>query len=179
MITQNRQISTPPTQLPNAKKTARQRILRWLKTIYLKIFRINDSPHKIAAGFGLGVFLGILPATGIVAAIFLAVLFRVNRASAILGSLLTNTWVTIPFLFMSVQISAKLSRTPSKTIDHEWSLLWQDFHWTRLFEHATHKLLIPVIAGYLILSFCAGILAYIIILTITWHIKKNRSSHAN
>lgn len=46
----------------------KNRILRLLKLIYIKLFRINDTPQKIAQGFGLGVFLGILPGTGPIAA---------------------------------------------------------------------------------------------------------------
>ena len=71
------------------------KIREYLRLILAKLFNINDTPHKIALGLGLGVFAGILPGTGPIAAIFLALAFRANRASALLGSLLTNTWLSL------------------------------------------------------------------------------------
>jgi uncharacterized protein (DUF2062 family) len=161
---------------PNDKKSILQKILRGLKTLYLKIFRINDTPHKIAAGFALGVFLGILPATGIVAAIFLSILFKVNRASAIIGSVITNTWVTIPFFFMSVQIGAKLSHTTPESIKTSWDLLCRDFHWSALLESAAQKIFIPVILGYLLLSLLAGMIAYVIALFFSWYVQHKKQA---
>jgi uncharacterized protein (DUF2062 family) len=56
------------------KKTKANRIARLLKTVYLKLFRINDSPLKIALGFGLGVFVGVMPGIGPVIALLLALI---------------------------------------------------------------------------------------------------------
>lgn len=86
------------------------KISRSFRLIYTKLFRINDSPQKIALGFGLGIFLGILPGTGPVAALFLALLFRVNRASALLGCLLTNTWLSIVSFLFSIKVGSAIMR---------------------------------------------------------------------
>ncbi|PIR13657.1 MAG: hypothetical protein COV50_05635, partial [Flavobacteriales bacterium CG11_big_fil_rev_8_21_14_0_20_35_7] len=56
---------------------------------------MNDTPQRIALGLGLGSALGMLPGTGPLAALFLAVVFKVNRASAFLGSLATNIWLSL------------------------------------------------------------------------------------
>ena len=32
------------------------KVARFFKALYLKLFRINDTPQKIAIGFGVGVF---------------------------------------------------------------------------------------------------------------------------
>ncbi len=160
---------------PIDKKSITQKTLRGLQSLYLKIFRINDSPHKIAAGFGLGVFLGILPATGVIAAIILSVFLRINRASAILGSVITNTWVTIPFFFMSIQIGAKLSGSTPESIKAEWILLFQDFHWAKLMEGAAQKIFIPIVLGYIFLSLCAGVLAYLIALAVTSWMQRRKA----
>ncbi|MDD5669514.1 MAG: DUF2062 domain-containing protein, partial [Candidatus Omnitrophica bacterium] len=71
----------------------KNKLARFFKFIYLKIFRINDTPRKIAFGFGLGVFLGILPGTGPVASVIVAAFLHANKAAALLGSLITNTWL--------------------------------------------------------------------------------------
>ncbi|MDI6606430.1 MAG: DUF2062 domain-containing protein, partial [Candidatus Omnitrophota bacterium] len=81
------------------KITPADRIRRLFRLFYLKVFRINDSPRKVALGMGLGVFSGILPGTGPIAAVCLAFIFRANRAAALLGSLITNTWLSF-FIFL-------------------------------------------------------------------------------
>ena len=58
------------------KKSLLNKIKRLAKLVYLKLFRINDSPLKIALGFGLGVFIGVMPGVGPVIALLLAFLFH-------------------------------------------------------------------------------------------------------
>lgn len=54
------------------RKKKLNRIARLFKIVYFKLHRINDSPMKIAAGFGLGVFVGVMPGMGPVVAFALA-----------------------------------------------------------------------------------------------------------
>lgn len=67
----------------------------FLRSTYTQLVKIDDSPHKIALGASLGVFTGIFPGTGPLAALFLALILKANRAAALVGSLLTNSWATI------------------------------------------------------------------------------------
>lgn len=65
-----------------------------------RFFLIDDTPHKIAAGAALGIFLGIAPGVGVTATIVLSSIFGFNRLAAITTVLATNTWtliVALPF----------------------------------------------------------------------------------
>ncbi|MFH0754260.1 MAG: DUF2062 domain-containing protein [Candidatus Omnitrophota bacterium] len=159
---------------PGRKRTFIQRIVRWARFFYLKFVRIHDSPHKIALGFSLGVFLGIIPFTGVLAAIFIASVLRVNRVSAVLGSFLVNTWVTIPFFLMSIRIAASLSHSTSENIIRECSLLWNDFHWARLLETTAPKVFLPVVLAYFLLSLFTGIIMYVLALIISGYMQRQR-----
>src|SRR3989338_6840109 len=79
------------------------KIKEWL---YQNLFKINDTPQKIALGLGLGVFAGIFPGTGPLASLFLAFICRANRASALIGSLLTNTWLSIVTFLLAIKLGA-------------------------------------------------------------------------
>ncbi|MBI3333274.1 MAG: DUF2062 domain-containing protein [Candidatus Omnitrophica bacterium] len=63
-----------------------------------KIVSFKESPHRLGLAFGMGVFLGIIPGTGTIAAAVAATLFRLNLPVAVAGSLLTNP-VTSPFVY--------------------------------------------------------------------------------
>lgn len=137
-------------------------ILRFLKLIYIKLFRINDTPQKIALGLGLGVFLGILPGTGPIAALFLAFVLRVNRASALLGSLLTNTWLSIVTFMLSIKLGSVIMKLNWQDVHQGWRLYLKNFHWLDLFNLSVLKIILPVIIGYFVVSFCIGFLVYLI-----------------
>ncbi|MDD5423642.1 MAG: DUF2062 domain-containing protein, partial [Candidatus Omnitrophica bacterium] len=111
-----------------------EKVGRFFKTLYLKLFRINDTPQKVATGLGLGVFLGIIPGTGPLVALFLAFVFRVNRAAALLGSLITNTWMSIPVFLLSVKIVAMLTGLEHQEIHRQWAVFTKDFRWSALLD---------------------------------------------
>ena len=78
----------------------KRNFIRWVRYHYLRLVRLNDSPEKVASGFAIGVAVGIFPTfgLGIVIVIFLAWLTNINKASAIIGSLVMNPW-TSPFFW--------------------------------------------------------------------------------
>lgn len=136
------------------------RVSRFFKLIYLKLFRINDTPNRIAIGFGLGVFLGSMPGAGPLAAVFFALLLRVNRASALAGALLTNTWLSIAFFLLSIRIGSRISGLSYNDLCNQWSIFLKDFHWINLFQFSAYKIILPVVAGYVVISLFLGILSY-------------------
>lgn len=155
------------------KKKKLNSILKLFKLIYLKLFRINDTPQKVAQGLGLGVFLGIIPGTGPIAALFLAFVLRVNRASALLGSLLTNTWLSIVTFLLSIKVGSVILNVKWQDVHNNWVSFFKEFHWVDLFKIHILKIILPVIVGYFVVSFCLGCLVYVITLIVLTQIKYN------
>ena len=152
--------------------------LRFCKSVFLKLFRINDTPQKIALGFGLGVFLGILPGTGPLAALGLAFLFRVNRASALLGSLLTNTWLSLVTFLLSIKIGSAILKADWQEGRSQWAAFCGAFHWPDLWKISSLKVIYPAALGYLVIASCLGLSAYLISLAVIAglrHENKNRT----
>lgn len=144
-----------------AKRDILTRIARFFKAIYVKLFRINDTPQKIAIGLGLGVFLGTLPGTGPVAALLLALIFRVNKASALLGSLATNTWLSIPTFILAGQAGAIVTGASYEGIRGDWVLFTKNLNWGNFFNLSAYKIILPILIGYFIVSLLFGIIAYL------------------
>lgn len=147
------------------------------KSIYGKIFNINDTPQKIAGGLGLGVFLGIIPGAGPIASLVLASILRLNRASALLGSLLTNTWISIITFFLSVKIGSAILKVQWQDVYYNCTVFLKTFHWLNLFKASALKIMLPVLLGYLVIGFALGFLVYLftlITLTALRHESKNR-----
>lgn len=154
------------------KKNKNNKILRFFKLLYLKLFRINDTPGKVAFGLGLGVFSGIMPGTGPLAALFLAFVFRANRASALLGSLLTNTWVSFLTFILAIKIGSGIFGVCWRDLQLEWDIFLKGFHLQNLFKLSILKTILPVAIGYIVIAFCSGVLAYLCALIIIKNAKR-------
>jgi uncharacterized protein (DUF2062 family) len=157
------------------KRKFRENFFRFLKLIYLKLFRINDSPQKIAIGFGLGVFLGILPATGPLASLFAAWIFRVNRAAALLGCLLTNTWFAVATFLFSIKAGSVVMGLDWHQVYSSYQQLIKNFHWADLLKLSIFKMFLPVLIGYFIISLLVGLAAYFITIIILTRFKPKLS----
>ncbi len=135
-------------------------IKKTFKSFYQELVLTNDSPQSIALGFGLGVFLGILPFTGVVAAMAMAWFFRLNKTAAILGSVLTNTWLGFVVLGISIDLSCRVLRLNDYDIQIKFQQLVKDFRWANFMDVSIVKLIGAVALGYLIVSIFLSLLAY-------------------
>ena len=132
------------------KKTS---IPRWLRYVYLKVVRIDDSPEKVARGFAFGVIIGIFPTfgLGLIIAAFAAGPLRINKAAAIIGTLIMNPWTSpffwaLSFLSGSLMMGYGLADTLGlydriKAEPGSWKPLLGD------------RLLVPYIIGNIVLGF--------------------------
>ncbi|MFH0855200.1 MAG: DUF2062 domain-containing protein [Candidatus Omnitrophota bacterium] len=132
--------------------------------LYQKLFNINDTEQKVALGFGIGVFTGILPGAGPLAALFLAVLFKVNRASALIGSILTNTWLSLVTFLLAIKIGSVIFRVSWQGLRSEWAFIAKNPAGKDLFTMPVLKVALPVITGYFVISLCLGGISYLIAL---------------
>ncbi|MFH1134960.1 MAG: DUF2062 domain-containing protein [Pseudomonadota bacterium] len=77
-----------------------QNILRRARYIYLRLILLPGTPHNLAMGLAVGVFVGFLPIIPIqtLVAVVLAFVFRGSKIAAAVGTWVTNP-VTVPPLY--------------------------------------------------------------------------------
>jgi len=160
----------------NTREPAPKPLKGFFGAFYQKLFRINDTPQRIALGLGLGVFSGILPGTGPIAALFLAFLLRVNRASALLGGLATNTWLSVVTFLLSVKLGSAIMKLDWQDVYWDWRLFLKDFHWSILLKLSILKIILPVMVGYFLVAFCLGLVVYLTTLIILIQIRHENKS---
>ena len=142
------------------------RLKGFLYAIYLKLFKINDTPQKVAFGLGIGVFCGIMPGVGPLVALFLAFILRANRASALIGTLVTNTWLSVVTFVLSIKVGSAILKTDWHSVYGSARLLLKDFHWANLFKISFLRLGLPIALGYIALALFLGIGTYLAALLI-------------
>ncbi len=142
--------------------------------VFAKLFKINDSAQKIALGVGLGVFSGLMPGTGPAAALFLAFVFRANRAAALLGSIFTNTWLSLVTFILAIKVGSVILKLRWQEVYQQAEGLIRDFHWAEFFKLSFLRAFFPVIIGYIIIGLFLGIISYLVTLFIL-----RRNFHGN
>ena len=76
------------------------RLWRLVKKYYYKLIRADGSPHAIALGVALGLFLGTaIPLGQAVLAVLFAILFRANKIVAFAVTWVSNPYTT-PFMYL-------------------------------------------------------------------------------
>jgi hypothetical protein len=133
-----------------------------LKLLYQEIFKIDDSPQKIALGLSIGIFTGVFPGIGPMVALFLAFLFRANRAAALFGSLLTNTWISFIVFIFAIRLGAHIFDISWRTTREEWNYFLRMMHWEELFKVSFYKAILPTLLGYLIIAIILAALTYLL-----------------
>jgi uncharacterized protein (DUF2062 family) len=147
--------------------TLREKIRRYLLYIKLRLVRVNDSPKKVAAGFSLGVFLGVFPTFGIAIPLsyLLASLFHWNRASAMTGSLIMNPLTTPLFWSVSASLGALLFQADAERV----LLMWREGDKLHSLSRGT----LIYLSGNLLVSFVVSTFSYFFALWLINRYRKN------
>ena len=129
---------------------------------------MNDSPHSIAGGMAVGVFLGVMPGLGTIAAIIVATLLRLNRGSAILGTLLFNTFTQVPVWIAGYAIGSWLLGESSNDSGPLIHLIKAG-----KYMHAFRQGGTALIVGFLIATVSVSLLMYLITYKISARYRKH------
>lgn len=142
--------------------------------LYEKLVRINDTPQRVALGFGVGVFIGNLPGVGPITALVTAALLRINKAAALIGSLLFNTWFGIVTLVLSIQIGCAILGVEWHVVYAKFLVLVKNFHFSLLFQESIRNIVLPFFLGQFVISFVLGLIAYAAALLVIYELRMRK-----
>lgn len=142
-----------------------------LKNFFQKFFLIDDTPHKIAAGAALGIFLGIVPGEGVLATLVLASLFRFNRLSAMAGVLAFNMWATVAILPFSAGVGAFIFKTDPQNLIANFNSTYQLGLKFFLSKIIFLELLLPLAIGFILI---AGVIASVFYFFLYYSLKYHK-----
>jgi uncharacterized protein (DUF2062 family) len=131
-----------------------QRLGRLARLLYVYVVRINASPHQVASGVAVGVWLGVFPTFFLAApvAYVLAWVFRFNKAGALAGAAVMNP-ITSPFFWAA---SAMLGAAVTGT---DWHAIYEQMRHER-YVWALSRTTYIYFIGNIIMATAAAALAY-------------------
>ncbi|WP_455475657.1 DUF2062 domain-containing protein [Bartonella sp. B17] len=147
----------------------RRSFSRSFRYMYKRILRISATPHKVALGFAIGIFLACSPLFGVhmILAVFFSWVLRGNFAAAIVGTVFSNP-LTFLFIVMADYKIGYLCLSFFSDVN-EISLsqvraLFDGLTFSNvslLFKDAWNSIMRPMIVGGILLGFVLGGLSYV------------------
>jgi uncharacterized protein (DUF2062 family) len=141
--------------------------MRWLRRMGQILLQVEDSPTRVAAAFGLGVFIAFFPLLGIHTgmALVIAILLRLNRVAILVGCWINNPWTIAPMYSAGTLLGcALLGVAPGSPVAIDWSLKGRAFYSALV---ATLRPLVwPFVVGNLVLGVVAGLVAFLLLRTL-------------
>lgn len=138
------------------------------RTQLIQILHLQESPHRTALAFAIGVFIAFAPHYGFhtLSVVFCAWLFRLNYLAVLLGALINNPWTFVPILAGTLYTGFTLLGMPQST-----PLDWQEFQVGNLYNMISPYIW-PFVVGGCALGIAGALAAYPLILFI---IHRSRS----
>lgn len=138
-----------------------QKIKHRLRDLFSHFLLINDTPHRIAAGFGLGIFFGVIPGLGILATVFFTAILGLNEIAALAGVLGANLWLTVVLLPLAAGIGGFLFDISSQELINQFELIAHK-EWQLLFSKTIFfEIALPLLVGFFITALAVALLCYL------------------
>lgn len=135
-----------------------------LRRAFLVLFHVEDSPHRIALSFGLGVFIAFSPLLGLhtLIALGIAVAFRLSKAAIIVGIYVNNPWTIAPMYLAGTLLGCFLLGVSA---DDLATLRFDEHGWAfyRSLKVQLRPYLWPFVVGNTLLGMLVGLLAYLVL----------------
>jgi uncharacterized protein (DUF2062 family) len=140
-------------------------IMRWFSKKAQILRHVDDSPARVAAAFGIGVFLAFFPLLGLHTglALGIALLFRLNKVAILVGAWLNNPWTIAPMYSAGTLLGCALLRVPlvSPAASVDWSLKGRAFY--EALATTLEPLVWPFVVGNLALGTAAGLAGFLLL----------------
>lgn len=128
------------------------------------LFLVDDTPHRIALAFAIGVWIAFSPLLGIHTGLALAIafLFRLSRAAMLFGAYLNNPWTIAPMYTAGTLLGSwLLGVSPSGISEISWQAEGDDFY--RSLWLGLQPYIGPYFLGNTVLGVLAAVPAYFLL----------------
>jgi uncharacterized protein (DUF2062 family) len=128
------------------------------------LFRVEGSPTRVAAAFGLGIFIAFFPILGIHTGLALLAAFalRLNKVAILTGAWVNNPWTVGPMYLAGTLVGCGLvGVSPASLAAIDWSLRGRAFYAS--LEAGLRPLLLPFVVGNLLAGTLCGLATFFVL----------------
>lgn len=169
--------------MPESLKKAVER--RSLRTVLRSILMLDDTPHSIALGTAIGMFVGLTPTMGLQMLIVLTLafatsrLFRFNKVAGCLAVYVTNPFTAIPVYWFEYRVGTWFVAGTVTYRDFVGLMHFDGWsEWTNAVKQMLLQVGSPLLLGSLIVSTAGSILTYPAMLCLIEKVRRSDRSES-
>jgi uncharacterized protein len=155
---------------------------RSLRALLRAILMLDDTPHSIALGTAIGMFVGMTPTVGVQMLIVLCIafltrpFFHFNRVAAVLTVYVTNPLTIVPVYWFNYCVGT-LFVQETVTYERFSSILeYRGFsEWTNTVSHLLSDVGLPLLTGSLIVAVICSLGTYPAMIWLTQRVRQGLS----
>jgi uncharacterized protein (DUF2062 family) len=128
------------------------------------LLHVEDTPHRIALAFGIGVWIAFSPLLGVhtLLALAIAFAFRLSRVAILLGAYINNPWTLAPLYLAGTVVGCALLGVSTEGLAAvDWSLEGTQFYAGLL--ASLRPYLWPFLLGNTVLGVSGGVVGYLVL----------------
>ena len=144
-----------------------------IRNVVKILLHVEDTPHRIALSFGIGIWIAFFPIWGIHTLMALAIAFalRLSRAAMVVGAYVNNPWTVAPFYTAGTFLGCWILGVPVEGFqDLDWSLSGRAF--LDAMVQTLRPYLWPFVLGNTIVGVGGGVFGY---LALRWVLERRRA----
>ncbi|OGW35301.1 MAG: hypothetical protein A2010_12420 [Nitrospirae bacterium GWD2_57_9] len=121
------------------------------------IFKLNDSPNRLAYAFAVGVFIAFTPTIGLhtVSCFLFAWMFRLSKLVVFTGAFVNNPWTIVPMYGFCLWFGTKITGGDGAVP----SIAWNELSFRNAYGILAPYLW-PFVAGSVVVGLIAAVAAY-------------------
>lgn len=159
-----------------------RRALGGLRASLINIATLDSSPRKIALGVAVGMFVGMLPITGLQTGtgLLLSFLLRVNKVAVVLSTQFLCNPLTLPFLFFfNLKVGEHILAYQQSSVSLSvFQGLVEQISFGNFLE-VLANIAKPLYLGSIMVAPVAGVIGYGLALTVIRSYRRRRPSFAS
>ena len=134
-----------------------------LRRLAAVLLQLEDTPHRLALAFAIGLFIAFSPFLGFHTLLALAVglLTRLSRAALLIGAYFTNPWTLAPLYGAGLMLGCWLLGVPVQGASITWTALGSGAY-EQLWQ-ALGAYLRPFLVGNLVLGSGSALVGYFLL----------------
>lgn len=138
-------------------------MLRRLREMLHTLLMLDDTPHRIALGMAIGLFIAWTPTVGIQMLLSIPItwLARANRIAGLIGVYLSNPFTFLPMYWIDYRLGAIVLKDPLTFAEFQTIVAGDGTSgWLDVFAKVGVELAVPMFVGGIILGAITSVLGY-------------------
>ena len=187
--TLERPVDSPPLDRSAPRQLSWQSKLAWCldpRGWLRAILMLDDTPHSIALGTAIGLFIGFTPTVGIqmvivvILAFLTSRLFRFNRVAALIAVYVSNPFTMVPIYWFNYRIGTLFFEETVAPEEFARLLHYNSFaEWAETLRAVFVTVGAPLLLGSLVVSSVVGLASYPLVLRLAESVQRHRDHTAH